>query len=158
MLQKIRDRMKKISKRVNVGNLLKRKEELPEKEDVQPSLEATLVQKAQAAGKELDEFQQEYVRLQFERNSLRRQYPKSSDRNKEIVKQIRDLENLVQKFGKGRPKDDPLLLPFKQTTTMTTAEKKAASRVAKTIEEKQKELESNRNRKALKRQSKHDCI
>ena len=86
------------------------------------------------------------------------QYPKASDRNKEIVKKIQDLKNLVKKFAKGRPKDDPLLLPFKQTATMTTAEKKAASRVAKTIEEKQKEIESNRNRKALKRQSKHDCI
>ena len=51
----------------------------------QSSLEATLGQKAEEAGKELEDDEQEYVRLQFERNSLMRQYPNASDRNKEVV-------------------------------------------------------------------------
>lgn len=119
-----------------------------DKEDVEPSLEATLVEKSQAAGRELNEFEQQYVRLQFKRNSLVRQYPNVSARNKEIVNRIQHMKDLVKKFSKGRPKDDPLKLPFKSTTTMTTAEKKRASRMAKTNEEKQKELESNRRRMA----------
>ena len=107
--------------------------------EVEPSLEATLVEKAQAAGKELNEFEQEYVRLQFEKNSLMRQYPNASARSKEIVKQIQDLQNLVKKFAKGRPKDDPLKLAFKSSPTKSDTERKKASRMAQSQEEREEE-------------------
>ena len=53
----------------------------------QPSLEATLDRKAEEAGRELEE-EEEYVRLQFERNSLVRRDPNASARKKEQPKNL----------------------------------------------------------------------
>ena len=110
------------------------------------SLEATLCQKTIDAGKELDYEEKEYVRLQFEKNLLVSQYPKLSDRKKDVVKRLQDLKNILKKIEKTRPVDDPLKLPFKKTTS-TAAERKRTSRMAQSNETKQKELESDRRRK-----------
>ena len=53
----------------------------------QPSLEATLDRNAEEAGRELEE-EEEYVRLQFERNSLVRRDPNASARKKEQLKNL----------------------------------------------------------------------
>ena len=59
----------------------------------QSSLEATLGQKEEEAGKELEDDEQEYVRLQFERNLLMCQYPNASDRQtKEAGEELDDID------------------------------------------------------------------
>ena len=78
-----------------------------------------------------------------------RQYPNASARNKEMIKQIQDLQNLVKKFAKGRPKDDPLKLAFKSSPPMSDAERKKASRMAQSQEQREEEQANDKRRKNI---------
>ena len=100
------------------------------------------------AGHKLGKEEKEYIGLQFERNSLLSQYPIATARTRDVVKRIQNLYNLVKKMEKGRPEYDALKLPYKSPIPMSAAERKKASRLAKTTEAKQKELEEDRLRKA----------
>ena len=96
------------------------------------SLESTLAQKTKEVGKILDKKEEEYVRLQFERNSILSQYPNVSSRNKEIVKRIENMNNMLKKMIKSTPMDAALKLPFK-SAPKSAAERKRESRMAKLI-------------------------
>ena len=100
------------------------------------------------AGHQLEEVEQNYVRLQVERNALVQEHPNAKARTKEVRARIQHLKDMVKKLAKDRPADDPLKIMFKSTPPMSPAERMRASRMAKSTEEKAKERENDRLRKA----------
>merc|ERR1712130_829337 len=104
-------------------------------------LESMIARKTEEAGKVLDAKEEEYVRLQVERNQLPQLYPHSESRAEEVLKRI-------QKLAKGRPKDDFLKIPFKSTQPKPDAERKSAERRNKSLEAREREREDDRKRKA----------
>ena len=78
-------------------------------------MESIIARKAVEAGKTLDAKEEEYVRLQVERNQLLQLFPQSESRVKEVLKRIQQIKNRIKKLAKGRPKDDFLKIPFKST-------------------------------------------
>ena len=107
-----------------------------------------IARKTEEAGKVLDAKEEEYVRLQVERNQLLQLYPHSESRAEEVLKRIQQIKNRIKKLAKGRPKDDFLKIPFKSTQPKPDAERKSAERRNKSLEAREREREDDRKRKA----------
>lgn len=111
-------------------------------------MEEILALKAEESGKALSTEEEEYVRLQFERNSLIRLFPNSEDRDEDMIKRIQKIKDRVKKLAKNRPTDDVLKLPFKSAQPKSAAVRKANERKKKSLEAREKERENDRKRKA----------
>ena len=108
----------------------------------------TLALKAEEAGKVLDSKEEEYVRLQFERNELLQLFPNSESREEHITKKLQKIKDRVKKLAKNRPTDDILKLPFRSGQPKSAAERKSIERKNKSVEAREKEREDDRKRKA----------
>ena len=114
---------------------------------IQESVEALLARKTEEMGGVLTSREEEYVRLQVERNDLVMQFPQSESRGEEVVKRLQRIKNRLKKLTKGRPVGDVLKLPLRSDQPKTAAERTAKKRnVSK--ETRDKEREDDRKRKA----------
>ena len=119
---------------------------------IQESVESIIARKAEEAGKLLDAKEEEYVRLQVERNQLLELFPDSESRAEEVLKRIQQIKNRIKKLSKGRPKDDLFKIPFKSAQPKSAAERKSAERRHKSLEAREREREDDRKRKASPQQ------
>ena len=90
---------------------------------VQESVEALLVRKAEEIGRVLTSREEEYLRLQVERNELVLQFPDTKSRGEEVLKTLQRIKNRLKKLAKDRPVDDVLKLPLRPDQSKTGAER-----------------------------------
>ena len=115
---------------------------------VQESVEALLVRKAEEIGRVLTSREEEYLRLQVERNELVLQFPHAESRGEEVLQTLQKMKNRLKKLAKGRPVDDVLKLPLKSEPPKSAAERKSDQRGKMSLQARDKEREENRKRKA----------
>ena len=115
---------------------------------VQESVEALLVRKAEEIGRVLTSREEEYLRLQVERNELVLQFPYTESRGEEVRKTLQRIKDRLKKLAKGRPVDDVLKLPLKSEPPKSAAERKSDQRGKMSLQARDKEREENRKRKA----------
>ena len=115
---------------------------------IQESVESLLASKAEEMGRVLTSREEEYVRLQVERNELVTQFPHSESRGKEVLKSLQRIKNRLKKLAKGRPADDVLKLPLKSAEPKTAAERTSAKRKNMSKDARDREKENDRKRKA----------
>ena len=115
---------------------------------IQESVEALLERKAEEKGGVLTSREEEYVRLQVERNHLVLQFPSSESRGEEVLKRLQRIKDRLKKLAKGRPVDDVLKLPLKSKEPKTAAERTRSKRRNMSKEARDKEREEDRKRKA----------
>ena len=115
---------------------------------IQESVEALLERKAEEMGGVLTSREEEYVRLQVERNELVLQFPHRESRGEEVLKRLQKTKNRLKKLAKGRPVDDVLKLPLKSEDPKTAAERTRSKRRNMSKEARDKEREDDRRRKA----------
>ena len=111
-------------------------------------MESIIARKAEEAGKVLDAKEEEYVRLQVERNQLLQLFPQSESRAEDVLKRIQQIKDRIKKLTKGRPKEDLLKIPFKSTQPKSGAERTSAWRRNKSLEAREREREDDQKRKA----------
>ena len=61
-------------------------------------MESIIAHKAEEAGKVLDPKEEEYVRLQVERNQLLELFPHSKSRAEEVLKRIQQIKDRIKKI------------------------------------------------------------
>ena len=115
---------------------------------VHESVEDLLVRKAGEIGRVLTAREEEYLRLQVERNELVLQFPDTKSRGEEVLKTLQRIKNRIKKLAKGRPLDDVLKLPLRPDQPKTGAERINSYRRNMSKEARDKEREENRKRKA----------
>ena len=115
---------------------------------IQESVESLLASKAEEMGRVLTSREEEYVRLQVERNEIVTQFPHSESRGKEVLKSLQRIKNRIKKLAKGRPADDVLKLPLKSAEPKTAAERTSAKRKNMSKDARDREKENDRKRKA----------
>ena len=115
---------------------------------IQESVESLLASKTEEMGRVLTSREEEYVRLQVERNELVTQFPHSESRGKEVLKSLQRIKNRLKKLAKGRPADDVLKLPLKSAEPKTAAERTSAKRKNMSKDARDREKEDDRKRKA----------
>ena len=115
---------------------------------IQESVEAILVLKAAELGRVLSAREDEYLRLQVERNDLVLRFPHAESRGEEVLKTLQRIKNRLKKLAKGRPVDDVLKLPLRSDQPKTAAERTSAKRRNLSKEARDKEREDDRKRKA----------
>ena len=115
---------------------------------IQESVESLLASKTEEMGRVLTSREEEYVRLQVERNELVTQFPHSESRGKEVLKSLQRIKNRLKKLAKGRPADDVLKLPLKSAEPKTAAERTSAKRKNMSKDARDREKENDRKRKA----------
>ena len=111
-------------------------------------MEALLARKTEEMGGVLTSREEEYVRLQVERNDLVMQFPQSESRGEEVVKRLQRIKNRLKKLTKGRPVGDVLKLPLRSDQPKTAAERTSACRRNMSKEARDKNREDDRKRKA----------
>ena len=104
--------------------------------------------KAAEMGRVLSAREEEYVRLQVERNQLVLQFPCTESRGEEVRKTLQKIKDRLKKLVKGRPVDDVLKLPLRSDQPKTAAERTNAKRRNMSKEARDKEREDDRKRKA----------
>ena len=114
---------------------------------IQESVEALLVRKAAEMGGVLSAREEEYLRLQVERNQLVLEFPHTESRGEDVQKMIQKIKDRLKKLAKGRPVDDVLKLPLRSDQPKTAAERTAKKRNM-SKEMRDKEREDDRKRKA----------
>ena len=115
---------------------------------IQESVESLLASKAEEMGRVLTSREEEYVRLQVERNEIVTQFPHSESRGKEVLKSLQRIKNRIKKLAKGRPADDVLKLPLRSAEPKTAAERTSAKRKNMSKDARDREKEDDRKRKA----------
>ena len=115
---------------------------------IQESVEALLVRKAALLGRDLSAREEEYLRLQVERNELVLRCPHVESRGEEVLKTLQRIKNRLKKLAKGRPVDDVLKLPLRSDQPKTAAERTSAKRRNMSKEARDKEREDDRKRKS----------
>ena len=115
---------------------------------IQEPLDALLALKAGEMGRVLTSKEDEYLRLQVERNELVLKFPNTESRGEEVLKTLQRIKNRLKKLAKGRPVDDVLKLPLKSEAPKSAAERKRDQRGKMSLEARDKEREENRKRKA----------
>ena len=115
---------------------------------VHESVEDLLVRKAGEIGRVLTAREEEYLRLQVERNELVLQFPDTKSRGEEVLKTLQRIKNRLKKLAKDRPVDDVLKLPLRPDQPKTGAERINSYRRNMSKEARDKEREENRKRKA----------
>ena len=106
------------------------------------------MRKAGEIGRVLTAREEEYLRLQVERNELVLQFPDTESRGEEVLKTLQRIKNRLKKLAKGRPLDDVLKLPLRPDQPKTGAERINSYRRNMSKEARDKEREENRKRKA----------
>ena len=115
---------------------------------IQESVESLLASKAEEMGRVLTSREEEYVRLQVERNEIVTQFPHSESRGNEVLKSLQRIKNRIKKLAKGRPADDVLKLPLRSAEPKTAAERTSAKRKNMSKDARDREKEDDRKRKA----------
>ena len=106
------------------------------------------MRKAGEIGRVLTAREEEYLRLQVERNELVLQFPDTKSRGEEVLKTLQRIKNRLKKLAKDRPVDDVLKLPLRPDQPKTGAERINSYRRNMSKEARDKEREENRKRKA----------
>ena len=106
------------------------------------------MRKAGEIGRVLTAREEEYLRLQVERNELVLQFPDTESRGEEVLKTLQRIKNRIKKLAKGRPLDDVLKLPLRPDKPKNGAERICSYRRNMSKEARDKEREENRKRKA----------
>ena len=106
------------------------------------------MRKAGEIGRVLTAREEEYLRLQVERNELVLQFPDTESRGEEVLKTLQRIKNRLKKLAKDRPVDDVLKLPLRPDQSKTGAERINSYRRNMSKEARDKEREENRKRKA----------
>ena len=106
------------------------------------------MRKAGEIGRVLTAREEEYLRLQVERNELVLQFPDTKSRGEEVLKTLQRIKNRLKKLAKDRPVDDVLKLPLRPDQSKTGAERINSYRRNMSKEARDKEREENRKRKA----------
>ena len=113
---------------------------------IQESVEALLTRKAEEMGRVLTSREEEYLRLQVERNELVLQFPHTESRGEDVLQTLQRIKNRLKKLAKGRPVDDVLKLPLRSEPPKSAAERKSDQRGKMSLEARDKEREENRKR------------
>ena len=106
------------------------------------------MRKAGEIGRVLTAREEEYLRLQVERNELVLQFPDTESRGEEVLKTLQRIKHRIKKLAKDRPVDDVLKLPLRPDQPKTGAARINSYRRNMSKEARDKEREENRKRKA----------